>query len=48
MIREAIGLLLRDLPAFLFAAALLLASLLRGGKPATGRSLGWMISLEAI
>jgi hypothetical protein len=44
MIREAIGLLLRDLPAFLFAAALLL----RGGKPAAERFLGWMISLEAI
>jgi|HubBroStandDraft_6_1064221.scaffolds.fasta_scaffold715625_2 hypothetical protein len=48
MIREAIGLLLRDLPAFLFAAALLLAPLLRDSKPAAERFLGWMISLEAI
>src|ERR1700743_2942780 len=45
MIREATGLLLRDLPALLFAAALLSAALLRDGKPAADRFLAWILLL---
>jgi hypothetical protein len=45
MAREAIGLLLRNLPAFLFAAALLLATLSRNGKPAPERFLAWILLL---
>ena len=44
MIREAIGLLLRNLPGFLFVAALLLAAL-RNGKPAAERFLAWILLL---
>jgi len=45
MIREAIGFLLRNLPAFLFAAALVLAALSRKGTPAAERYLGWILFL---
>jgi hypothetical protein len=45
MIREAIGLLLRNLPAFLFVAALLLAAVSRDIKPAAERFLAWILLL---
>src|SRR6201996_2151736 len=44
MIGEAIALFLRDLPAFLFVAAILLA-VLRNGKPAAERFLSWILLL---
>ncbi|MET0675524.1 MAG: DUF6790 family protein [Bradyrhizobium sp.] len=45
MIGEAIGIFLRNLPAFLFAAALLLGTFWRDGKPAAERFLGWILLL---
>jgi hypothetical protein len=45
MIREAIGFLLRNLPAFLLAGALLSAALFREGKPAAERFLAWILLL---
>jgi hypothetical protein len=42
MIREAIGLLLRNLPAFFFVAALLSATFLRDGKSMAERFLAWI------
>jgi hypothetical protein len=45
MIREAIGFLLRNLPALLFAAALVLAALSRHGKSAAERFLAWILFL---
>jgi hypothetical protein len=45
MIREAIGFSLRNLPAFLFVAALVLAALLRNRGGAAERFLAWMLLL---
>lgn len=45
MIREAIGLLLRNLPAFFFVAALLSATFLRDGKSMAERFLAWILLL---
>jgi hypothetical protein len=45
MIGEAIAFFLRNLPAFLFAAALLLATFWRDGKPAAERFLDWILLL---
>ncbi|WP_213741141.1 DUF6790 family protein [Bradyrhizobium sp. dw_411] len=45
MVREALGFLLRNLPAFLFAAALLLAALSRNGKSVPERFLTWILLL---
>jgi disulfide bond formation protein DsbB len=45
MIREAIGFLLRNLPAFLFVAALVFAALLRNRGGAVERLLAWILLL---
>jgi hypothetical protein len=45
MIGESIGFLLRNLPAFLFAAALLLAAITRGHGGAAERLLAWTLLL---
>jgi disulfide bond formation protein DsbB len=45
MIREAIGFFLRNLPAFLFAAALVLAALFRNRGGAVERLLAWILLL---
>jgi hypothetical protein len=45
MVGEAIGFFLRNLPAFLFAAALVFASLLRGSGGAAERLLAWILLL---
>src|SRR5271154_808908 len=45
MVGEAIGFFLRNLPAFLFATALVFASLLRGSGGAAERLLAWILLL---
>jgi hypothetical protein len=45
MVREAIGFLLRNLPAFLFVAALVFAAMSRGRDGAAERLLAWILML---
>jgi hypothetical protein len=45
MVGEAIGFFIRNLPAFLFVAALLIALLLRGRDGAAERLLAWTLLL---
>src|ERR1700753_103248 len=45
MVGEAIGFFLRNLPAFLFVAALLFASLSRGSRSTAERFLAWILLL---
>jgi len=45
MIADAIGLVLRNLPAFLLVAALLIAAMRRDDKPAAERFLSWILLL---
>lgn len=45
MIAEAIGFLLRNLPAVLFLAAIVIAAAVRGHEPAAERYLSWILLL---